>query len=258
MKKIREFIISEEGIMLWTILLLIVMVSHTSYIFYNHAVTKDLLSIIMSIIYAIAVEIAILIFVLKGRTKLSLTFGFFQVIINLFYYYESLNEYAPLLLSIEIPLALAAYSHEIFLFKKSQKESELKTKELETIMEVKENLESKIDTKYEELQILISSCFENINDLADTKEYISEFELRLNKVEATDSKTIQDSIDSLKNTVTTINTKLINFEPTQVANINEFSKTMLTDINIVKNAITSVRDSHPAFKSVKFSWEQGN
>lgn len=63
--------------------------------------------------YALALEGAILIFVMRGRRWTSVGFAACSVAVNLAYYWPAFVAPAALLVSVALPVAIALYSHEM-------------------------------------------------------------------------------------------------------------------------------------------------
>lgn len=119
MKKIINWIKSESGIACFTVLALLVMIAHSAWVFeaISHFKDYSIASKIQAVAFAVSVDLAILVFVLRGRTWLSIGFSIFQVMMNFLYYYERLNSgfdwFAAIFISFSLPIAIGAYSHEI-------------------------------------------------------------------------------------------------------------------------------------------------
>ena len=97
------------------VLALLAQMPHAQHVFYASSHAHDWFGWVQSWGGAIALEVAVLVFVIRGNIKVSWGFASFSVAINLMYYYNmSLAPYlSPVLLSIGLPLAIALYSHEV-------------------------------------------------------------------------------------------------------------------------------------------------
>lgn len=120
MQKLLEYIKSDKGIALFSVLSLLVMLPHSAAVFYSLSrLGVEWFMILQAVLFAVSVDGAVLIFVLRGKTKHSVGFTIFQVITNVFYYWTYIEEGktfefgASVFLSTVLPVTLAAYSHEI-------------------------------------------------------------------------------------------------------------------------------------------------
>lgn len=69
---------------------------------------------ISAVLYAIALEIATLVFVARGRVLFSIVFAVVSVAVNLSYYFApDGSALTMILISLALPLAIALYSHEL-------------------------------------------------------------------------------------------------------------------------------------------------
>lgn len=69
---------------------------------------------ISAVLYAIALEIATLVFVARGRVLFSIVFAVVSVAVNLSYYFAPEGSaLTMILISLALPLAIALYSHEL-------------------------------------------------------------------------------------------------------------------------------------------------
>jgi len=88
--------------------------------------------------FAIAVDMAVLIFVLRGRKRLSMVFSILQIGMNLMYYYSHVESgfewFTAMFISVVLPLAIAAFSHEIAT-DRLDSEEEKRDSQLDTLTE---------------------------------------------------------------------------------------------------------------------------
>lgn len=108
---------SSDAVLAVLILALLAQMPHAQHVFYD--LSKDLgwFGWVQSWFAAIALEFAVLVFVVRGKTVESWGFAVFSVAINLVYYYNpEIVWYLPKstwLLSAGLPVAIALYSHEV-------------------------------------------------------------------------------------------------------------------------------------------------
>jgi hypothetical protein len=116
MKQI-ELLKSQNAVITVLVVALLAQMPHAEAVFYTHGQSHDWLGRAASIFAAIALELAVLVFVVRGSIRASWGFALFSVAINLVYYYRAdatLADLAPtLLLSAGLPIAIALYSHEV-------------------------------------------------------------------------------------------------------------------------------------------------
>lgn len=112
-----ELLKSQNAVITVLIVALLAQMPHAEAVFYAHGQSQDWLGRIASIAAAIALELAVLVFVVRGSIRASWGFAAFSVAINLVYYYRAdatLFDLAPtILLSAGLPIAIALYSHEV-------------------------------------------------------------------------------------------------------------------------------------------------
>lgn len=112
-----ELLKSQNAVIIVLVVALLAQMPHAEAVFYAHGQAHDWLGRAASIFAAIALELAVLVFVVRGSIRASWGFALFSVAINLVYYYRSdmaLFDLAPtILLSAGLPIAIALYSHEV-------------------------------------------------------------------------------------------------------------------------------------------------
>lgn len=120
-----EFMRNREGLFLVLAGALFVQAPHTAEVFHRLSTSEwwSLFSWIHSAGFAIVLELAVLLFVVRGRTNLAWTFAAISVLMNVFYYYapewwtNPVSEWSSIVkcvvISIALPLAIAFYSHEV-------------------------------------------------------------------------------------------------------------------------------------------------
>lgn len=99
---------------------LVAQIPHTLAVFYRLAPPgNNWLNGIMALLYAVALELAILLFVTRGRKAIGGAFALTSIAVNLVYYLgfgakvESSTLAAVLLSSVSLPVAIGLYSHEV-------------------------------------------------------------------------------------------------------------------------------------------------
>lgn len=108
---------SSDAVLAVLVLALLAQMPHAQHVFYE--LSKDLgwFGWVQSWFAAVALEFAVLVFVVRGKTLQSWGFAVFSVAVNLIYYYDpELTLWIPKatwLLSAGLPVAIALYSHEV-------------------------------------------------------------------------------------------------------------------------------------------------
>lgn len=123
MKRINTFLHSQAAVLLLLALALLAQTPHTASVFHRLAGgTNDTLwqlsaSWLHAAFYAVALEFATLLFVVRGNTRLSWTFAAVSVLANAAYYWRddmSVSYMASaLLISLALPACIAFYSHGV-------------------------------------------------------------------------------------------------------------------------------------------------
>lgn len=109
---------SQYAVLAVLVVALIAQMPHAQHVFYLRGHDNGWASWLQSWGFAIALEVAVLVFVVRGNVRASWGFATFSVAINLVYYaqatkgawYMSVPDW---LLSVGLPLAIALYSHEL-------------------------------------------------------------------------------------------------------------------------------------------------
>lgn len=120
-----EFLRSREGLFLVLVAALLVQAPHSGEVFHRISTSHWLapLTWLHATGFAVVLELAVLLFVIRGRRWHAWTFAVFSMAMNVFYYYDStwIQSFgdlthaviASLVASIVLPLAIAFYSHEV-------------------------------------------------------------------------------------------------------------------------------------------------
>jgi len=108
---------SQNAVIVVLVVALLAQMPHAQAVFYDNGHTQNLLGLVFSIFAAVALEIAVLVFVVRGNVHASWGFALFSIAINLVYYADAQAAwYLPnpsWLLSAGLPIAIALYSHEV-------------------------------------------------------------------------------------------------------------------------------------------------
>lgn len=107
---------SSNAVIVVLVLALLAQMPHAQYVFYARSREQDLFGLLVTSVGAVALEIAVLVFAVRGNVRVSWGFAVFSTCINLVYYYDTLSSLwtpANWLLSIGLPVAIALYSHEV-------------------------------------------------------------------------------------------------------------------------------------------------
>lgn len=123
MRQINQFLHSQAAVLLLLALALLAQTPHTASVFHRLAnPTSDTIWHISAgwmhaAFYAVALEFATLLFVVRGNTRLSWTFAAVSVLANAAYYWRdemSVSYMASaLLISLALPACIAFYSHGV-------------------------------------------------------------------------------------------------------------------------------------------------
>lgn len=107
---------SSNAVIVVLVLALLAQMPHAHYVLYNHSREQDWFGWGSAFVGAVALEIAVLVFTVRGNVRVSWGFAAFSVCVNLIYYYDTTASlYTPTnwLLSAGLPVAIALYSHEV-------------------------------------------------------------------------------------------------------------------------------------------------
>ena len=121
MQRVNEFLRSEASTVLLLALALLAQTPHTASVFHRLAPDATGLAVQLSWLhasaYAVALEFATLIFVVRAQRALAWTFALVSVGVNVAYYWRAdmqLHEMlAAALVSVALPSAIAFYSHDV-------------------------------------------------------------------------------------------------------------------------------------------------
>jgi len=117
MNRIHERLQSENATLAVLGLALLAQVPHAAHVFYVIAPHQGLFMHALSYMYAIALESATLLFVVRGRQNVAWGFAAGSVLVNLCYYampgFTRAEAFPVLLISVMLPAAIALYSHDI-------------------------------------------------------------------------------------------------------------------------------------------------
>lgn len=107
-----QFLKSDKAVLAVLVLALLAQMPHAQYVFFHNGHGASWFDWLIAWGYAVALEMAVLVFVIRSAKYASWGFAAYSVLINVSYYFD-LDFYPVLLLSIGLPLAIALYSHEI-------------------------------------------------------------------------------------------------------------------------------------------------
>lgn len=117
MKDITNRLKSQNAVVAVLVLALLAQMPHAQHVFFNNSHDHSWFGWLQSWGGAIALEVAVLVFVIRGNIRVSWGFAAFSVAINLIYYHDSSVAWymprASWLLSAGLPAAIALYSHEV-------------------------------------------------------------------------------------------------------------------------------------------------
>jgi len=124
--KIADRLGGKNAVIIVLVLALLAQMPHAQYVFFSNSHDASWFSWFQSWGAAVALEVAVLVFVIRSNTRVSWGFAAFSILINLMYYYD-VPHIAPLLLAAGLPVAIALYSHEVAAHQHSSNEAEEKT-----------------------------------------------------------------------------------------------------------------------------------
>lgn len=120
MKRINVFLHSEASVLLVLALALLAQTPHTATVFHRLAAgtsSADWLAWVHASFYAIALEFATLLFVVRGNRRLAWTFAIVSVLANGAYYWHDAMTTSYIasaaLISLALPACIAFYSHNV-------------------------------------------------------------------------------------------------------------------------------------------------
>lgn len=133
LKNIIEFLRSREAILVVLVMALMAQLPHTAVVFHRLSTTTSLWLIpgtpvnvgagvdwMHAYVAAISIELAVLMFVVRGKILLSWLFAICSIAMNMIYYWkpeagwlQSVPFWGALLWAAILPVAIAFYSHEI-------------------------------------------------------------------------------------------------------------------------------------------------
>jgi len=108
---------TQDSVLAVLVLALLAQMPHAQHVFYGLSQDLGWFGWVQSWFAAVALEFAVLVFVVRGKTLESWGFAAFSIAINLIYYYvPEVALWVPRatwLLSAGLPVAIALYSHEV-------------------------------------------------------------------------------------------------------------------------------------------------
>jgi hypothetical protein len=111
---------SQNAVVAVLVLALLAQMPHAASVFYHYSHAQNVWVSLQSIGFAVALEVAVLVFVARGSIQTSWGFAVFSIAINAVYYSDgsmstllSASSWPFWLLSAGLPVAIALYSHEV-------------------------------------------------------------------------------------------------------------------------------------------------
>ncbi len=108
---------SHNAVIVVLVVALLAQMPHAQDVFYSQGHAHTWFGWVASIFAAVALEIAVLVFVVRGNIYASWGFALFSIAINLVYYADAQSAWwmpnPSWLLSAGLPIAIALYSHEV-------------------------------------------------------------------------------------------------------------------------------------------------
>lgn len=143
MKDIAERLGGKNAVIGVLVLALLAQMPHAQYVFFSNSHNATWFSWFQSWGAAIALEVAVLLFVIRSNTRVSWGFAVFSILINLMYYYD-IPYIAPFFLAAGLPVAIALYSHEVASHKEQPNTNESEQRAQQMAIELQ-----KVQTKLE-------------------------------------------------------------------------------------------------------------
>lgn len=114
MQRLKEFLQDESAILVVLLLAFLAQMPHAGAVFLSVAHESGWLQAISGLTYAVALEVATLVFVMRGKIAESWIFACFSIAVNVcYYFFPNGGPVAKGLISLGLPLAIALYSHEL-------------------------------------------------------------------------------------------------------------------------------------------------
>ena len=156
-KNITETLKSQNAVVAVLVLALLAQMPHAKYVFLDDSHDHSWFGWLQAWGGAIALEVAVLVFVIRGNVRVSWGFALFSVAVNLIYYSEPhIAWYVPRaswLLSAGLPVAIALYSHEVAHVPDESSSDELQT-EINRLQIELESVSTKLQRKSGQLEQL--------------------------------------------------------------------------------------------------------
>ena len=115
--RVNSFLRSEAATLALVIVAIAAQGPHAAEVFLRLAPHGGWLGILHATLYAIALELATLVFVVRGRQRLAWLFAFVSVAVNFVYYagndLQPAQWFGGALVSLALPVSIAFYSHEV-------------------------------------------------------------------------------------------------------------------------------------------------
>ena len=115
--RVNSFLRSEAATLALVVVAIAAQGPHAAEVFLRLAPHGGWLGILHATLYAIALELATLVFVVRGRQRLAWLFAFVSVAVNFVYYagndLQPAQWFGGALVSLALPVSIAFYSHEV-------------------------------------------------------------------------------------------------------------------------------------------------
>lgn len=216
-EKLMDYIASLSFIGISAMLSLALMVGHTASVYLYKHTDPTWWDYIIGYSFGIAVDIGVLIFVLRGLRKAAFAFTFIQVLINLWYYHGVISEpyewIWAVFLSVLLPGIIAIYSEQVH----RDRNKEIEERKLhEDIEHLKRQLTTTISNKVLELESVAEKLLQE--NKADYSELIGEIRTISDQYKALSSsikqrinkeKELKDAINLIDKRVRVVNGKAL-------------------------------------------------
>jgi hypothetical protein len=202
-KKIEElinFVRSDNGVALFTLFALSVMIYHTGVAFYVESGKAGYISGFFASLFALSIDAAILVFVLRGN-QMAHVFSVFQIVMNLIHFGEIQNtnwyavSFGAWFISFSLPVIISSYSHEVKKGKKEQAEKDKETSNQLQLQSVYDELAT-VQVQINQLEETQNSISQNLAE--GIKEKIEFLEAKIDSIPPPDNEDLKNELAYVK------------------------------------------------------------
>ena len=186
-EQLINFVRSDNGVALFTLFALSVMIYHTGVAFYVESGKSGYISGFFASLFALSIDAAILVFVLRGN-QMAHVFSVFQIVMNLIHFGEIQStswysvSFGAWFISFSLPVIISSYSHEVKKGKKEQAKEDAENQnqlQLQEVIDEIAELQAVINT----VQADVNTLSLNISQSEEGKKQIEEIESRISELQ---------------------------------------------------------------------------